>query len=182
MTQPVRIGVIGCGGVSEKYLKLAQQLRGRGQAEVVAACDIDESRRAWLRAEFGVERFTTRYQDLLDIPDVDLVLVLTSLVEHGPITRAALTAGKHVLVEKPMAVSLDEATEIVEIAKSSRGWLVPAPHVVLSKTYQTIWQRVHRGDIGQVMSARALYSWAGAVVGTVVLPPGRGCAVRPGRL
>jgi len=161
MTAPVRIGVIGCGSVSEKYLKLARQLRGRGQAEIVAACDINESKREWLRADFGVERFTTRYKDVLDMPEVDLVLVLTSMVEHGPITRAALLAGKHVLVEKPMAVTLDAAAEIVEISKSSPGRLVPAPHVVLSKTYQTMWQRLQRGDIGKVTSARALYGWAG---------------------
>jgi predicted dehydrogenase len=159
MTQPVRIGVIGCGSVSQKYLKLAKQLRGH--AEVVAACDIDESRREWVRAEFGVERFTTRYQDLLDMPEVDLVLVLTSMPEHGPITRAALAAGKHVLVEKPMSVNLDEAAQIVELARTSHGLLVPAPHVVLSETYQTIFKRVQRGDIGKVLSARAMYGWAG---------------------
>ncbi len=161
MTQPVRIGVIGCGSVSEKYLRLAEQMRARGRAEVVAACDIDESRRAWVRAEYGVGRFTTRYQDLLALSEVDLVLVLTSMQEHGEITRAALKAGKHVLVEKPMAVTLGEAAEIVELAKASPGWLVPAPHVLLSKTYQAIWQRVQHGDIGQVTLARALYGWTG---------------------
>jgi predicted dehydrogenase len=89
------------------------------------------------------------------------VLVLTSMQEHGEITRAALKAGKHVLVEKPMSTNLDEAAEIVELAKTSPGRLVPAPHVVLSKTYQNIWKRLHRGDIGQVTLARALYGWAG---------------------
>ncbi|MEP7355808.1 MAG: Gfo/Idh/MocA family oxidoreductase [Anaerolineales bacterium] len=174
MTQPVRIGVIGCGSVSEKYLKLANQMRLRGQAETVAACDIKDARGEWVRAEYGVGRFTTRYQDLLAMPDVDLVLVLTSMQMHGEITRAALQAGKHVLVEKPMSTSLDEAAEIVELARTSPGHLVPAPHVVLSKTYQNIWQRVHRGDIGQVTLARALYGWAGPWWGRWFYQPGGG--------
>ena len=174
MTQPVRIGVIGCGSVSEKYLRLAEHMRARGRAETVAACDVDEARREWVRNEYGVGRFTTRYQDLLEMPDVDLVLVLTSMQEHGEITRAALKAGKHVLVEKPMSTNLDEAAEIVEIAKTSPGYLVPAPHVVLSKTYQTIWQRVQRGDIGQVTLARALYGWAGPWWGRWFYRPGGG--------
>jgi len=83
-------------------------------------------------------------------------------------------AGKHVLVEKPMAVTLEAAAEIVEIARTSPGRLVPAPHVVLSKTYQTIWQRVQRGDIGRVTSARALYGWAGPWWGRWFYQPGGG--------
>src|SRR5262249_19123387 len=111
--------------------------------------------------KYGIGRVAERYEDIVDAPDVDLVLVLTSMPQHGPITRAALAAGKHVLVEKPMAVSLEEAAGLVELARNSRGFLLPAPHVVLSPTYQLIWQRLQRGDIGQVFSARGLYGWSG---------------------
>ena len=92
---------------------------------------------------------------------VDLVLVLTSMPMHGPITRAALEAGKHVLVEKPMAVTLPEAREILELARHSPGYLLCAPHVILSNTYQAMWRRINAGDIGRPLSARGLYGWAG---------------------
>ena len=162
MSQPVRIGIVGCGSVmSHPYMSLVERLRCRGQVQVVAACDVVEAKRQFVLERFGITNFTTDYRELVQRSDVDLVLVLTSMPEHGPVTRAALEAGKHVLVEKPMAVTLEEAAEIVELAKRSPGYLVPAPHVILSKTYQTIWQRVHRGDIGKVFSARALYGWAG---------------------
>ena len=175
MTQPVRIGIVGCGSVMRgSYMPLAQQLRMRGLVEVVAACDMVESRRELVRERFGIPRFTTDYRDIVQADDVDLVLVLTSMPQHGPITRAALEAGKHVLVEKPMATTLEEATEIVELAKHSRGYLVPAPHVILSDTYQAIWQRVHRGDIGKVFSARAFYGWAGPEWGQWFYRPGGG--------
>ena len=161
MSNIVRIGVIGCGSVSSKYLKLAEQLQFRGQAQVVATCDIVESRAQQVQDHYGVPRVTTRSQDIIEADDVDLVLVLTSMQEHYELTRAALKAGKHVLVEKPLATRLDEAAELVEMSKTSPGILHPAPHIILSQTYQTMWKRLQRGDIGRVLTARALYGWAG---------------------
>jgi predicted dehydrogenase len=162
MSQPVRIGVVGCGSVMQgPYMNLAQQLRIRGKAEVVAACDVQAGRREVLRDRFGINDFTTNYEELIQRDDIDLVLVLTSMPQHGPVARAALEAGKHVLVEKPMAVTLEEAAKLVEISRTSPGYLLPAPHVILSDTFQTIWKRVHRGDIGKVLTARAFYGWAG---------------------
>jgi predicted dehydrogenase len=87
---------------------------------------------------------------------------------------AALEAGKHVLVEKPMAVSLDDAAELVALARKGPGYLLPAPHVILSPTYQTIWKRLRRGDIGQVYSARGLYGWSGPEWGKWFYQPGGG--------
>jgi predicted dehydrogenase len=156
------------------YMSLIEQLRCHGQAEVVMACDVVEAKRELLREKFGITGFTTDYRDVVRSDEVELVLVLTSMPAHGPITRAALEAGKHVLVEKPMAVTLEEAAQIVEMAKHSPGYLVPAPHVILSPTYQAIWKHVHRGDIGKVFSARAFYGWAGPWWGQWFYRPGGG--------
>lgn len=162
MTQPVRIGIVGCGSVAIRpYMSLIEKLRCRGLVEVSAACDIVEAKGQLMREHFGISTFTTDYREIIQASDIDLVLVLTSMPDHGPITRAALEAGKHVLVEKPMAVNLEEAATLVELAKTSPGYLVCAPHVILSPTYQAIWRRLRRGDVGKVLSARALYGWAG---------------------
>jgi predicted dehydrogenase len=157
----VRIGIIGCGSVSQAYLALAELMASRGQIELVAACDVMPDKALALQKKFGIRHVADHYLDILNAADVDLVLILTSMLEHGPIARAALEAGKHVLVEKPMAVSLDEAAELVALARKSPGYLLPAPHVILSPTYQTIWKRIQRGDIGPVFSARGLYGWSG---------------------
>ena len=158
---PVRIGVIGSGSVSHAYLAQAELMSRRGQIELVAACDIVPDQALTLQRQFGLRRVAENYRQIVDAADIDLVLVLTSMPEHGPIARAALQAGKHVLVEKPMAVSLDEAAELVALARTSPGFLLPAPHVILSPTYQTMWQRIQHGDIGPVFSARGLYGWSG---------------------
>ena len=175
MAQPVRIGIVGCGSVMNgPYMSIIRDLRSRGQVEVTIACDVREEKRQHIKDRFGIEQFTTDFEDVVGSDNVDLVLILTSMREHGPIARAALEAGKHVLVEKPMAVSLDEAAALVEIAKGSPGYLLPAPHIILSPTYQTMWQRIHRGDIGKVLMARARYGWAGPSWGKWFYQPGGG--------
>ncbi|WP_152363955.1 Gfo/Idh/MocA family protein [Microlunatus speluncae] len=162
MDRPVRIAFVGCGSVmSGPYTNLARRLRERGEVELVAACDVKPDRAAFVRSELGIERFTTDYTEVINADDVDAVLVLTSMPEHGPITRAALEAGKHVLVEKPMAVTLPEAQDLLALAARSPGHLVCAPHVVLSPTYQAIWRHIQRGDIGPIHLARARYGWSG---------------------
>ncbi len=166
MTDPVRIGFVGCGSVMRNcYMPLAKQLEMRGIAKVVAVCDIHADHGVYIADTYGITDFTTDYKELVVRDDIDLVVVTTSMPAHGPIAKAALEAGKHVLVEKPMAVTLEQAAELVEMAKTSAGYLLPAPHVVLSPTYQTIWKRVHRGEIGKVLSARAFYGWSGPTWG-----------------
>src|SRR5262245_52983348 len=175
MDRPVRIGFVGCGSVMRgPYMSMVERLRAQGLAEAVAACDVKEEKRGLVRERFGITRFSTDYHETVQSDDVDLVLVTTSMREHGPVARAALEAGKHVLVEKPMAVSLEEAAQLVELARRGPGYLHPAPHIILSPTYQTIWKRIQRGDIGQPLQARARYGWNGPSWGQWFYKPGGG--------
>src|SRR5215207_2155027 len=107
-SRPVRIGFIGCGKVLPYYMAVVEQLRGRGLAEAVAACDASEAKGNELLERFGLSTFSTDYRDVVESDEVDLVMVLTPDLWHGPISQAALEAGKHVLVEKPMFLVLDE--------------------------------------------------------------------------
>ena len=165
MFRPVRIGVIGCGDVMTAYLAHAQLLRAEGLVQVTWACDKRPEREAFMRAHYGVPHFSTDYRDLLASDQVDAVLILTSMEGHAPLASAALQAGKHVLVEKPLGVTLDEAAELLEVSKTSPGYLVCAPFVMLSPTFQILWERVQRGDIGRVLTARARYGHAGPTWG-----------------
>jgi predicted dehydrogenase len=93
--------------------------------------------------------------------DVDAVLVLTSMNAHGLLTERALCAGKHVLVEKPMATDFAHAQSLVALARASRLTLMPAPHVTLSPTFKRLRAQLRDGAIGQVLAARAIYGWIG---------------------
>jgi len=172
---PIGVGVIGCGSVSRKYIPHLLRLNiPRQRVDIRLLCDVDPAREAEVVARYAIDRFTTDPAEVLADPAIDLVLVLTSMREHGPLARAGLEAGKHVLVEKPMAMTLEEAAHLVELAKASPGHLLPAPHVVLSPTYGAIWRRVHEGNIGTVLTARGFYGWAGPDWGPWFYKPGGG--------
>jgi predicted dehydrogenase len=158
---PIGIGIIGAGSVMQGgYLAQLERLRGRGLVALLVAADRHADRRDLITG-FGIKRFTTDAREVLDDPAVDLVLILTSGPSHAELAAGALERGKHVLVEKPMATTLAEADRLVELAEAGPGLLVCAPHVVLSPSFQTIWRRLRRGDIGRVHLARARYGWAG---------------------
>ena len=98
---------------------------------------------------------------VIEADDVDLVLVLTSVAAHRSLASAALRAGKHVLVEKPMATDLETGRELIELARGHGRILLCAPHIVLSPTYRAIWRLLRDGTLGRPQAARARYGWAG---------------------
>lgn len=163
----VRLGVIGLGSVFEPYAALVRDLMHEGRVEMAAACDVVADRADRVRHFLGRDApFSTDYRDVVGRDDVDAVLVLTAMPSHGEIAAAALEAGKHVLVEKPMSIRLDEAAELVARAASGPPLLVCAPHVILSPTYQALWKRiVDDAEIGTVLTARARYGWSGPTWG-----------------
>lgn len=157
---PVRLGIAGCGNVLGAYITLLERLQRKGLAQVAALCGRDHQGAA-AQAAWPTADFLTDYRALLSRPDIDAVVVLTPMPDHAPAAKAALLAGKHVLVEKPMATCLTDAGELVSLARQTGKHLVCAPFTILSPTFQTIAARLRRGDIGRVVSARARYGWAG---------------------
>jgi predicted dehydrogenase len=141
---------------------------------VVAACG-RESQRDAACAELDIQRFTTDAQEVIAAPDVDVVVILTSMTEHARLAREALEAGKHVLVEKPLATTLEAAESLVELARRSHGLLMCAPFTILSPTFQTVARRIKGGHIGKPCSARARYGWAGPTWSEWFYKPGGGC-------
>ena len=174
MKKKVRIGVIGLGSVSKKYVPHIRRLNIEGTpCEIVIGCDLRPGMAERAR-EWAIPAFTTDYHAVLAHPDVDVVLILTGMQTHGPLTRAALNAGKHVLVEKPMSMDLADAAELVALAKVSKGHLVCAPHVTLSQTYQDMWRHIQNGDIGRPLTARGFYGWSGPDWDPFFYEPGGG--------
>ena len=174
MGKTVRLGVIGLGSVSEKYVPHIRALNLEGNnCEVIIGCDVRPGKAERARG-WGIPAFTTDYSEVINHPDVDAVVILTDMQSHGRITREALLAGKHVLVEKPMSMDLNDAAELVALAKVSKGHLVCAPHVTLSPTYQAMWRHIAAGDIGRPLSARGMYGWAGPDWDPFFYEPGGG--------
>lgn len=158
----VTIGIIGCGSVAQNaYLPLIINLRSQGKVAEVVGCDTDPERLEIVQRRFGVDRVTTDASAVISDPSVDIVLILTSMPEHGALTIQALAAGKNVLVEKPMATTLEEGRRVLEAAEASEGVLVCAPHVQLSPDFQEMYRAVNDGKVGRPLIGRARYGWDG---------------------
>ena len=159
---PLRVGIVGCGNVMDgAYMPALEKLRQSGWIEVTGASHTSEAGCLEILNKWQIPRYFSTFAELCRSPEVDLVIILTPMKLHGAIAKEALRHEKHVLVEKPMAVSLAEAAELVKIAARSRKYLVSAPFVTLSPTFETMRQRVRSGDIGKVCLARARYGWSG---------------------
>ena len=176
MTKSVRIGIVGCGSVMRgPYTNQIKRIQQMGlPVEVTMTCDVtpegaQTAQRLWPGAEFVQD-----YQAVAASSDVDIMLVTTAMQMNGVIAKAGLEGGKHVLVEKPMAPTLAEGKELLELAQRSKTILHPAPHVVLSPTFQKIARHIQNGDIGKPYLARAFYGWSGPTWGKWFYQPGGG--------
>jgi predicted dehydrogenase len=96
----------------------------------------------------------------------DVVVVLTPPAAHAALTRLALEGGRHVVCEKPLALSRAEAEPLVELAAAQGVELLAAPFVQLSPTFRALWTEIARGALGRVHSARGLYGNAGSTWAT----------------
>ena len=158
----LRIGVLGLGSVFlGPYRQLIRQLEQNGEARLTAVYDVDREKTAAVAAMHAGIAAPPDAAALIASTEVDVVLVLTSMNEHAELAQAALRAGKHVLVEKPMATDIAAGRELLELSRKSKGLLVCAPHIVLSPTHRAVHADVHAGKIGKVVLARARYGWAG---------------------
>ena len=152
----LRLGIIGCGGIANGKHMPAEKRNPR--AEMVAFCDIIPERAQKAKEEYGTEDSAvyTDYKELLKDETIDAVLVLTHNKEHCRITVDALNAGKHVLCEKPMATTYEEAVKMIEAAKKNNK--------VLTIGYQNRWrpdsmymkQMAKDGEFGEVYYAEAI--------------------------
>ena len=113
-------------------------------------CDISAERLKHLKALYPEVKGETNYEEMLNDGSVDAVAVATSVKLHYPMAKAALTAGKHTLIEKPMAASAAQCEELIEIAKQN-GLVLMVGHTFLySPAVRKIKEIVDRGDLGQI--------------------------------
>ncbi|PTM59944.1 Gfo/Idh/MocA family protein [Desmospora activa] len=156
--ESVKIGVIGCGSISihrhiPEYFKHAN-------AQLVAFCDVDEQRAQAAALEYGGQVYTD-WRELLQQEELDAVSVCTPNVDHAPITIAALQAGKHVLCEKPMATSKEEAQAMVEAAKQNGVQLMIGHNQRLMPPHVKAKEILKSGKLGRVLTFRTAFSHGG---------------------
>jgi predicted dehydrogenase len=117
--QRIRVGIVGCGEVTQIiHLPTLDQLSDLFQ--VTALCDLSPAVLSGVGERWNIRTRATDYHDLVKRVEVDAVLVANPNAFHAAVTLAGLAAGKHVLVEKPMCLTLNEADEIINAQKKAK--------------------------------------------------------------
>ena len=106
----LNFGIIGCGRIAYKH---AEAIKKNEKANLLYVCDIIEERAVDYKNKYGAERYFTDYHEMLEMPDLDVVNICTPSGMHAEMGIAAAKAGKHVIVEKPMALSSIDADALI---------------------------------------------------------------------
>ena len=152
----IKIGIIGTGGISNAHMKGYEG--NTDLAEVVAVADIVEETARDAAGRWGVKKYFTDYRKVLDMAEVDAVSVCTYNQAHRAPTVDALAAVKHVLCEKPMAATLDDAVAMTAAARKSKGILMIALHSRYSGQQLAAKRVMDSGALGRVYYGEAVTS------------------------
>lgn len=155
MRNVLNVGLIGCGRVAPRHTQSLAEIEG---ARLVAVADVIESRSHKFAVQYGVDSYTD-YHRLLDRRDIDLVNICVPSGLHKQIAIETMQTGKHVLVEKPIALSLADADQMIAAAQATGKRL----GVVLQNRYnppmQDLRRAVDAGQLGRLLLGNATVRW-----------------------
>ncbi len=154
----IKIGLIGCGSVSNMYLP---HLSKSPYVEVVSLCDIKIERAKSQASTYNVKQYYPNIQKMLAGEPFDLLVNLTNMQEHGKLNKLALQAGKHVWSEKPMANTYAEGRALLDFARSKKLKIWGAPAVVNSPQFRFMSETIQAGKLGSLAAAHAHYGHTG---------------------
>ncbi len=149
----LRIGLVGVGAAAQvSHIPVLKRMQ---DVELVALCDRDSEKAARVAQKFQVAKSTSRLDDLLDDDSLDAIDVCTPNFLHAPMATAALEAGKHVLCERPLARSAEEARQMLKAARKADRVLMCSVQHRFRADAQLLRKFVDKGDLGQVFYAKA---------------------------
>lgn len=147
-SSPVRIGIIGLGYWGPN---LARALASTPGCELAYACDLDEGNRARIEGRYPGTVLTDRFDDLLEDDTLDAIVVATGAPSHHAIGMRVLEAGKHALIEKPLALTVADARELVETA-DAKGRVLMVGHLLrFHPVFQQLQATTESGALGRML-------------------------------
>jgi predicted dehydrogenase len=149
--KPIRAAIVGCGRISDLH-----QLgyRNRADAQIIAVCDSKKSRAQKKAGEWGVDKVYTDFRQVLEDREIDLVELLTPHHLHCTMTEEACAAGKHVSVQKPMALSAAEADRMIAAADRAGVLLRVYENFVYYAPAVRAKEMIEGGEIGDIRAVR----------------------------
>ena len=154
-------GLIGASTIARQYVIPAINAQPDSRAVAVMSRSAERARR--YADENGLDRSYDTVESILDDPDVDIIYISTTNERHKAETLAAARAGKHVLCEKPLALTLDDALEMTAACREAGVVMGTNHHLRNAVTHRTLRRLIKEGAIGQPLAARVFHA--------VYLPP-----------
>ena len=151
----IQTAVIGAGFMGRVHTEAIRRL---GNVEVAAVAGISEDEGRSFGAAHGIPKTTGDYRTLVADPSIDAVHVCTPNVLHHPISKAFMEAGKHVLCEKPLALSAKEALDLVETARKTGVVTCVNHNLRYYPVVQQARQMIQRGELGEILIVQGTYS------------------------
>jgi predicted dehydrogenase len=143
----MQIALIGAGYWGPNLVRNFSQIPG---AHVAYVCDLDPAKLAPLASQYPTLKTTRNYHDALRDPDVDAVVIATPVSTHRQLALDALRAGKHVLVEKPLAATTATAEEIVSCARAEGRLLMVGHTFIYNPAVAKVKELIERGTLGEI--------------------------------
>jgi predicted dehydrogenase len=147
MTKRVKVGIVGCGYWGPN---LVRNFRSLPDCSLKIMCDLSEQRLKHLKTLYPEVEGATDYSHVLNGVGLDAVIIATPVRTHFALAKAALLAGKHTFIEKPMASSAAECEELIAIARKNGLVLMTGHTFLYSPAVRKIKEIVQKGDIGEI--------------------------------
>lgn len=154
----VRVGIIGCGKIAQ--VRHFPEYFANEHAEVTGCFDANEERMKELADKYGIRSYAS-YEELLADETIDAVSICVANNAHARISIEALEQGKHVLCEKPMAVTLEECERMVEAADRNHKYLMIGQNQRLTRAHVKAKELISDGAVGEVLSFRTTFGHSG---------------------
>lgn len=151
---PVRVGIIGSRFQADCHAQAIRMIPDA--AEVVAVASPTPGNAAHLAGRFGIPHHTTDYRELLSRPDIEMVTITSPNDLHATMTIEAARAGKHVVCEKPLCLTLDEADEMIDACRAAGVLLMYAEELFFTPKYVKAKQMADEGAFGRVYLVKQL--------------------------
>ncbi|KGR76196.1 Gfo/Idh/MocA family protein [Ureibacillus manganicus] len=154
----LRYAIIGCGRISPNHIAASQE----NHLNIVALCDLDESKMDSLISTFQLSNHVKKYTDykkMLQKEQPDLVAICTESGKHGKIALDCIEAGCHLIIEKPIALSLEDADRIIEKAKTKQVKVCACHQNRFNKSVQKLREAVLGGRFGRLLYGTAHIRW-----------------------
>ncbi len=148
MSKKFNIGIIGCGYWGPNLIRVFNQHK---DCSIMKCCDLNKDRTDLIKKQYPFVGTTSSYNEAVKDPRIEIVVIATPVSTHFPIAKLALAHGKHILLEKPMAASVDEAKRLVDIAKINNRTIMVDHTFIYMGSVRKMKDIIVKGELGKIL-------------------------------